>query len=62
MEKWSEFRNEGDGMMHYTRYFDFDMLNKHYNEYLEQFYGIIWLAIYFTIIYTAIKLFLKWDN
>lgn len=49
-------------MIPYTKYFDFDMLNKHVTEQLNQISGLIWLAIYIIIIYTFVKWFLDWDN
>ena len=48
--------------MNYTKYFDFDMLNKHYNEQVEFFFGLLWLAIYVIVVYTLVKWFLDWDN
>ena len=62
MEKRRENRNESDRMIPYTKYFDFDMLNKHVTEQLNQISGLIWLAIYISIIYTFVKWFLDWDN
>lgn len=44
------------------RYFDFDMLNKHYNEQVEFITGLFYLAIYVGVIYFLVKKFLEWDN
>lgn len=58
MEKWREIRDEGIDM----KYFDFVMLNKHFNEQVEFLTGLLWLAIYVIVIYTFVKWFLDWDN
>ena len=44
------------------KYFDFDMLNKHFNEQVEFLSGLLWLTIYVIVVYTLIKLFLYYDN
>lgn len=49
-------------MIKYTKYFDFDMLNKHFNEQMEFFTDLICLAIYVAVVYTLVKIFLKYDN
>jgi hypothetical protein len=48
-------------MMKHVKYFDFDMLNKHYNEAVELISDYIWLAIILLMVYTAYKLFEKYD-
>lgn len=48
--------------MNYTRWFDFDMLNKHFNEYIDNISEWIWLAILLIIGYTIYKLFEKYDR
>jgi len=48
--------------MKYTKYFDFEMLNKHFNERLEYISSWLWLAIILIVGYTLVKLFLKYDN
>jgi len=48
-------------MMKHVKYFDFDMLNKHYQEALQLISSYIWLAIVLLIVYTAYKLFEKYD-
>jgi len=44
------------------KYFDFDLLNKHFNEQVDFLSGLFWLAIYVIVLYTLVKLFLKYDN
>jgi len=44
------------------RYFEFDMLNKHFDERLEYISSWIWLAFYLIVGYTIFKLFKEYDN
>jgi hypothetical protein len=44
------------------KYFDFDMLNKHFYERLDYISSWIWLAILIIVAYTIIKVFLKYDD
>jgi hypothetical protein len=44
------------------KYFDFDMLNKHFDERLDYISSWIWLAILIIVAYTIIKVFLKYDD
>lgn len=62
MEKWRKFSNESKNMTPYNKYFDFDMLNKHFNEQIEFLSGILWLAIYVFLVYTFVRIFLHYDN
>ena len=44
------------------KYFDFDMLEKHHHEYLENIEEWIWLAILLIIGYTIYRLYEKYDR
>jgi hypothetical protein len=44
------------------RYFNFDMLNKYYNQLIEQLSDTFLLAIIVIVVYTIVKKFLEWDN
>jgi cytochrome oxidase assembly protein ShyY1 len=44
------------------RYFEFDMLNKHFDERLEYISSWIWLAFFLIVCYTVFKLFKEYDN
>ena len=48
--------------MEKMKYFDFDMLNKHSMETLDYISSWFLLAFIVIIVYTIVKLFLKWDN
>ncbi len=48
--------------MRHEKYFDFEMLNKHHGEYLENVTEWIWLAILLIVGYTVYKLFEKYDR
>jgi hypothetical protein len=44
------------------KYFDFDILNKHFDERLDYISSWIWLAFLIIVAYTIIKVFLKYDD
>ena len=48
--------------MKHTKYFDFDMLNKHSKENLDVMLDYIWLAIIVIVLYIIVTKFLEWDN
>jgi len=45
-----------------VKYFDFDMLNKHFIETVDYISSWVWFIAYLLVIYTCIKLFLKYDK
>ena len=48
--------------MRYSKYFDFEMLEKHAYEYTHQVSDTILLGIIVIVVYYLVKLFLDWDN
>ena len=44
------------------KYFDFDMLEKHTHEFYDKVHDWIWFVIIMVIVYTAYKLFEKYDR
>lgn len=48
--------------MNHEKYFDFEMLNKHFNEYKEQISDTFLLVIIVIMVYYIVNKFLEWDR